>query len=132
MTDNIFVYELFFVIKYFRFYFPFYVKTATTPGKGHVLFPRNPPIKTEIFSSSPFWKFGRSCIFLLSGCFELTVYFSIPINLLVIKPETFIYYIYCIHINCCYFQSNPCSQLPETDNIVWYYHTPSNNWTKKE
>ena len=30
------------------------------PQKGHSLFPSNPPLKTEVLSSPPFWKFGRT------------------------------------------------------------------------
>ena len=55
MTErNIFAYKLFFVIKYSRFYFIFYVKIATPPPeKRHPLFPRNHPLKVEILSSPP-------------------------------------------------------------------------------
>ena len=52
MTEkNIFVYK-FFVIKYFRFWFIFYVKIATPlPKKGHSPLSQQPPLK--IVLSSP-------------------------------------------------------------------------------
>ena len=60
MTEkNIFAYKLFFAIKYFEFSFTFYVKIANLPPeKSHPLFPSNSPLKIEILSSPPFWKFG--------------------------------------------------------------------------
>ena len=56
---KVFLFINFFVIKYFRFWFTFYIMTATRPDKGHPLFPSNPPLKTEILPSHPLWKFGR-------------------------------------------------------------------------
>ena len=54
---NIFIYGLFFVSRYFRFYYTFYVKTATPWKKSPASFPAT-PLWTEILSSPLFWKFG--------------------------------------------------------------------------
>ena len=50
----------FFVVKYFRFLFTFYVKTATSPEKSHPLFPSNLPLKIGILSSPLYWTFDQS------------------------------------------------------------------------
>ena len=52
MTEkNNSVYKLFFVIKYFRLYF--LCKNCNPPEKSHPLFPSNPTLKVEVFSSPP-------------------------------------------------------------------------------
>ena len=35
------------------------MKIATPPEKGYPLFSSNPPLKVEVLSSPPFWKFGK-------------------------------------------------------------------------
>ena len=50
MTEK-YLFINFFIIKYFRFQFIFYVKTATPPEKGHILFSSNLFLKIEIMSS---------------------------------------------------------------------------------
>ena len=55
---NIFLYEFFFVIKYFRFQFIFYVKLHLPPPppplkKVTLLFPTKLPLKVEVLSSPP-------------------------------------------------------------------------------
>ena len=37
----------------------FLVKMAIPPEKSYPLFSSNPPLKVEVLSSPPFWKFGR-------------------------------------------------------------------------
>ena len=60
MTEKHFCLSTFFVIKYFRFYCIFYVKTAKPLNKVSPLFLSNLPLKIEVLSSlPPFWKFGR-------------------------------------------------------------------------
>ena len=43
------------MVKYFRFWFSFFVKTAIPlPWKSYPLFSNNPPLKVEVLSSPPF------------------------------------------------------------------------------
>ena len=50
---HFFVYKLFFVIKYFRFYFTLYLNTTTPYEKSNPPLSRQPPLKTEILLSPP-------------------------------------------------------------------------------
>ena len=55
MTEKTrFVYNFFFVIEYFRFFFS--VKIATPPEISHPFFPSNLPLKIAILSSPSFLK----------------------------------------------------------------------------
>ena len=58
MNDRkIFLLIIFFVIKYFRFYFFFLVKIATPrPEKSHPFFPSNPHLKVEVLSRAPLFE----------------------------------------------------------------------------
>ena len=56
MIEENILFITFFVIKYFKVQFIFYVKTALPPVKGHPLFPGNLPLKFEIMSSPTFLK----------------------------------------------------------------------------
>ena len=61
MTEKkYFCLKTFFVIKYFRFSFIFYVKIATPlPKKIHPPLSQQPPIKADGGGQNlPFWKFG--------------------------------------------------------------------------
>ena len=54
---KIFVYKLFLSLNIKDFSLSL-CENCNPPEKGHPLFPSNHPLKIEILSSSPFWKFG--------------------------------------------------------------------------
>ena len=102
IQKNIFVYQQFFVIKYFRFQFIFYV----TP-----LILTNLPLKIKFLSSPPFWppqqKGG-------GGVQTISLVLFVLINTLVIN---------CIILNCCSLFS--CSKLVFSTQkpflVLWFW-----------